>query len=199
MLGSIACCQGHSILIDKDISSYENLLKQHPELESSTSFYACDLSCFQQRVVLFDLISAQVDSIFCIVNNVSFTSNISMPGWTTSFMEQSYDTWVKVHDVNLHSTFHIIQALHGLLLVNSGSSIINISSIYGFLGPKWSLYEGTSMGNPAAYASSKGALLQFTRWLASTRLKSVLTPSPLVVSFVTNQLVLLIVIPLIPH
>jgi len=30
------------------------------------------------------------------------------------------------------------------------------------------LYEGTAMGNPAAYAASKGGLLQLTRWLATT-------------------------------
>jgi NAD(P)-dependent dehydrogenase (short-subunit alcohol dehydrogenase family) len=30
------------------------------------------------------------------------------------------------------------------------------------------LYEGTSLSNPAAYATSKGGLIQFTRWLAST-------------------------------
>ncbi|MBT5470444.1 MAG: SDR family oxidoreductase, partial [Nitrospina sp.] len=30
------------------------------------------------------------------------------------------------------------------------------------------LYEGTSMSNPAAYGVSKGGLIQFTRWLATT-------------------------------
>ena len=29
------------------------------------------------------------------------------------------------------------------------------------------LYEGTVMGNPAAYGASKGGLLQLTRWLAT--------------------------------
>ena len=29
------------------------------------------------------------------------------------------------------------------------------------------LYSGTDMGNPAAYAASKGAVAQLTRWLAT--------------------------------
>jgi NAD(P)-dependent dehydrogenase (short-subunit alcohol dehydrogenase family) len=29
------------------------------------------------------------------------------------------------------------------------------------------LYEATEMGNPAAYAASKGGLIQLTRWLAT--------------------------------
>jgi len=35
-------------------------------------------------------------------------------------------------------------------------------------GPDWNLYEGTSMGNPAAYGTAKGGLIQLTRWLATT-------------------------------
>jgi NAD(P)-dependent dehydrogenase (short-subunit alcohol dehydrogenase family) len=30
------------------------------------------------------------------------------------------------------------------------------------------LYEGTTMGNPAAYAGSKGGLIQLTKWLATS-------------------------------
>ena len=47
-------------------------------------------------------------------------------------------------------------------------NIINIFSIYGEYGPDWRLYEGTTMGNPAAYAASKGGLIQLTCWLAIT-------------------------------
>jgi NAD(P)-dependent dehydrogenase (short-subunit alcohol dehydrogenase family) len=35
------------------------------------------------------------------------------------------------------------------------------------VGPDMRLYEGTGMGSPAAYAASKGGLLQLTRWLAT--------------------------------
>jgi NAD(P)-dependent dehydrogenase (short-subunit alcohol dehydrogenase family) len=35
------------------------------------------------------------------------------------------------------------------------------------VGPDLSLYEETNLGNPAAYAATKGGLLQLTRWLAT--------------------------------
>ena len=44
---------------------------------------------------------------------------------------------------------------------------MNIGSIYGVVGPDMSLYDGTKMGNPAAYAVSKGGLIQLTRWLSA--------------------------------
>ena len=55
-----------------------------------------------------------------------------------------------------------------LLQKSDHASVINIGSIYGSYGPDWRLYESTEMGNPAAYSSSKGGLLQFTRWLATS-------------------------------
>jgi NAD(P)-dependent dehydrogenase (short-subunit alcohol dehydrogenase family) len=54
-----------------------------------------------------------------------------------------------------------------------GASIINISSIYGQLGPDWRLYEGTKIGNPAAYGASKGGIIQLTKWLSTTLAPSI--------------------------
>ena len=52
--------------------------------------------------------------------------------------------------------------------LNNYGKIVNVSSIYGMCGPDYSLYEGTKMGNPAAYAASKGGLIQLSRWMATT-------------------------------
>jgi NAD(P)-dependent dehydrogenase (short-subunit alcohol dehydrogenase family) len=58
--------------------------------------------------------------------------------------------------------------LSPLLKSSDNGCIVNIGSIYGTYGPDWSLYEGTKMSNPAAYAASKGGLIQLTHWLATT-------------------------------
>jgi NAD(P)-dependent dehydrogenase (short-subunit alcohol dehydrogenase family) len=55
-----------------------------------------------------------------------------------------------------------------MLKKSKAGSIINIASIYGAYAPDYSLYEGTSMGNPAGYSASKGGLIQLTRWLSTT-------------------------------
>jgi NAD(P)-dependent dehydrogenase (short-subunit alcohol dehydrogenase family) len=46
-------------------------------------------------------------------------------------------------------------------------NIVNIASIYGMLGPDFSIYEGTTMTMPAEYAAIKGAIISFTRYLAT--------------------------------
>jgi NAD(P)-dependent dehydrogenase (short-subunit alcohol dehydrogenase family) len=46
-------------------------------------------------------------------------------------------------------------------------SLINMSSIYGLIGPDFTVYEGTEMTMPAAYSAIKGGLNNLTRYLAS--------------------------------
>ena len=71
-------------------------------------------------------------------------------------------------EVNLTSAFHLSQSLYKILKKSKGANIINVASIYGELGPDWSIYNSTSIANPAAYSASKGGLIQLTRWLATT-------------------------------
>ena len=46
-------------------------------------------------------------------------------------------------------------------------SIVNIASIYGVVGNDFTVYDGTDMTSPAAYAAIKGGIINFTRYLAS--------------------------------
>lgn len=103
-----------------------------------------------------------------LVNNAAFVGTSDLQGWATSFAEQSAETWRRAIEVNLTAAFVLCQAAAPALAASGHGSIVNIGSIYGVAGPDWRLYEGTAMGNPAAYAASKGGLIQFTRWLSTT-------------------------------
>ncbi|MDG1144178.1 MAG: SDR family oxidoreductase [Burkholderiales bacterium] len=103
-----------------------------------------------------------------LVNNAAYVASNSLEGWATDFSKQDIGTWRRALEINLTSCMVICQSAASALAASGGGSIINIGSIYGSLGPDWSLYEGTSMGNPAAYAASKGGLIQLSRWLATT-------------------------------
>lgn len=102
-----------------------------------------------------------------LINCAAFVGTSTLDGWAVPFGDQNPDTWRAALEVNLTAPFVLIQSCADYLKASGHGSIINIASIYGVVGPDLSLYEGTSMGNPAAYAASKGGLLQFTRWLAT--------------------------------
>ncbi|MBN2703868.1 MAG: SDR family oxidoreductase [Pontiellaceae bacterium] len=102
-----------------------------------------------------------------LVNCAAFVGTSGLEGWVVPFEEQSSDTWRKALEVNLSSVFVLTQSATPYLKKSGRGNIINISSIYGVYGPDLRLYEGTAMGSPAAYAASKGGLIQFTRWCAT--------------------------------
>ena len=108
-----------------------------------------------------------------LINNAAFTGTAALQGWSVPFEQQSLETWRRAIEVNLTAVFDICKGLIPTMSNARGASIVNVASIYGELGPDWSLYEGTAMANPAAYAASKGGLLQLTRWLATTCAPSV--------------------------
>ena len=55
-----------------------------------------------------------------------------------------------------------------LMAINNGGSIVNIASIYGVIGGKPSIYEGTYVKPPPiGYSAAKGAIIAMTRALAT--------------------------------
>ncbi|OJY29720.1 MAG: short-chain dehydrogenase [Myxococcales bacterium 68-20] len=116
------------------------------------------------RVVAATL--AAFGRIDVIVNNAAFTGASGLPGYAVPFPEQSLEAWEAAIRVNLTCAFQLVQAAHEELAARRGS-VVNVGSIYGVVGPNMNLYAGTPMGNPAAYAATKGGLLQLTQYLAT--------------------------------
>lgn len=108
-----------------------------------------------------------------LVNNAALVGTSQLAGWAVPFAEQNAATWRMALEVNLTAPFVLTQACREALVASGHGSVVNIGSVYGMSAPVTSLYAGTSLGNPAAYAASKGGLLQLTRWLATVLAPSV--------------------------
>ena len=116
---------------------------------------------------------AALGGIDILVNNAALVGTSELTGWAVPFAEQGTAAWRRALDVNLTAPFVLTQACREALSASGRGSIINIGSIYGMVAPDMSLYAGTALGNPAAYAASKGGLLQLTRWLTTVLAPSV--------------------------
>ena len=157
------------VLVDREGSDFESLS------ENLTKYWGvnvqhriCDLEQQAQRRELMAWLKSCSQGLNILINNAAFVGTSELQGWGVPFEEQTLETWRRAMEVNLTAVFDLCQGLTPLLKVAKGANIINISSIYGMYAPDWSLYEGTSMSNPAAYGASKGGLIQFTKWLATT-------------------------------
>jgi NAD(P)-dependent dehydrogenase (short-subunit alcohol dehydrogenase family) len=102
-----------------------------------------------------------------LVNCAALVGTSELRGWAAPFLDQRSDAWRLALEVNLTAPFVLVQACAEALVASGHGSVVNIGSIYGMVGPDMRLYEDTAFGNPAAYAASKGGLLQLTRWLAT--------------------------------
>ena len=76
--------------------------------------------------------------------------------------------WETSAKVNSTGLFLACQIFSEPMQVQRSGSIINIASIYGMVGPDFSIYEGTNMTNLISYAFEKGGMISLTRYLASS-------------------------------
>ncbi len=115
-----------------------------------------------------DRVASQCGGIDVLVNCAAFVGTTALDGWAVPFAQQQSAAWRAAFEVNVTAAFELVQEALPWLERSGKGSVINVSSLYGIVGPDWRLYEGTAMGNPAAYGASKGALAQLTTWLATT-------------------------------
>ncbi len=157
------------VLVDRPGADFGGLAQELRDRWSVvTEVLECDLESDEQRAGMVEAIKADCRGLNILINNAAFVGASNLQGWTVPFEGQNLDTWRRAMEVNLTAAFHLCQGFAPELRAAKGGNIINIASIYGEYGPDWRLYEGTTMGNPAAYAASKGGLIQLTRWLATT-------------------------------
>lgn len=154
------------IVIDKDAVAGERFVAElHQKYPGDHSLILADFSRQDSFASIVAQVKANQNRIDFIVNNAAYYDDT--PGWGVPFEQEGYEAWMKVLQVNLLAPFFLVQACTSLLQQSDSAAVVNIGSIYGVVGPNHSLYSGTSMTNPAAYAASKGGLLQVTRWLST--------------------------------
>jgi NAD(P)-dependent dehydrogenase (short-subunit alcohol dehydrogenase family) len=72
-------------------------------------------------------------------------------------------------NVSLHlgGYFLVAQKFARFFRAQGQGNIVNMASVYGYLAPRFEIYEGTPMTMPVEYAVIKAGVLQLTRYLAT--------------------------------
>jgi NAD(P)-dependent dehydrogenase (short-subunit alcohol dehydrogenase family) len=157
------------ILIDRPGCDWGTIKKDiHDRWKCNVQLIECDLESEDQRQEMIESVKTSGRELNILINNAAFVGNSDLKGWAVPFENQSLDTWRRAIELNLTAVFHLCQSFAPDLKAAVDGNIVNIGSIYGEYGPDWRLYDDTTMANPAAYAVSKGGLIQLTRWLATT-------------------------------
>lgn len=161
---------GGSGLLGKSFIEYFNeqgAIAINLELNLSTNLSKgeihCDITNKDSLLCAINLIISKYHRIDGWVNNAYPRTE----DWGNSFENINYNSWMKNVDLQLNSTFLCCQLVLEIMKKQKSGSIVNMASIYGVVGPDFSIYSGTTMTMPAAYSAIKGGVVNFTRYLAS--------------------------------
>ena len=87
--------------------------------------------------------------------------------WSNKLEDLSFDSWRKNVDWHMNGYFISSKMVLDIMKQQGNGSLVNLSSIYGMVGPDFTVYEGTAMTMPAAYSAIKAGIINMDRYLAS--------------------------------
>tara|TARA_Y100000389_G_C17470866_1_gene530626 strand:- start:11842 stop:12675 length:834 start_codon:yes stop_codon:yes gene_type:complete len=115
--------------------------------------------------------SKNFGSIDILINHAHFKgdSKILKPHsqFFSSFENYPFDVWKKTIDVNLNGLFLMTKAVGAVMKKQKSGVIVNTASTYGLVSPNKSIYKNSGINSPIAYAVTKAAIINFTRYLAT--------------------------------
>lgn len=115
-------------------------------------------------------VESAIKSILMASGKIDVLINCAYPrtaDWGLKFEKVPYDSWKQNLNDHLGGYFLTCQKVAEQMKKDGGGSIINIGSIYGVVAPDFSIYEGTEMTMPAAYAAIKGGIIALTKYMAT--------------------------------
>lgn len=171
---------GSNILL-ADVN-YEGCVEKSREIENrySTEILPLQSDISDQRSVKEMVRKAlkRFGRIDILINNAAFTAKVGSKmsdDYFLSVEEFPLKLWEEAVSVNLTGVFLCCQEIGKQMVKQKGGVIINISSIYGLVGPDQRIYEGIKnpynpqkgMNTPLVYSATKGAILSLTRYLST--------------------------------
>lgn len=146
-----------------DIKEDREVLAQFREKSDRIYFYQADITNETSIEEALRKIIKDNACIDILVNN-AYPRN---KNYGRTFEKIQLSDWQENVQSHLGGYFNVTQQVARQMIVQRSGTIINIASIYGMVGPDFSIYEGTNMTMPAEYSAIKGGLINFTRYLAT--------------------------------
>jgi len=157
-----------SVLV-ADIDEKHFFSKMELENVANVQFIKCDVSNEVEVEAVF-VEANKAGGYSGVVNCIHFKGNTRVldikSDFFADYLNYPEEAWQLVHDVNLKGTFLINRCAVKFKPKDSKLSLVNVSSTYGLNSPNPSIYGDSGINSPIAYASSKSAIVNLTKYIA---------------------------------
>jgi NAD(P)-dependent dehydrogenase (short-subunit alcohol dehydrogenase family) len=156
------------ILIDIDSKKNKKLEQELREKfhTNPTSFHA-DITKSSQIKKVTKSVLQKYKKIDGLVNNAVFHPKTKAHNISKPFTKFPKELLEKSINVDLTGLFVMCQEIGTIMEKQKHGIIVNISSIYGIKGADQRIYGKSKLNSPPSYALTKGAIINFSRYLAA--------------------------------
>ena len=161
---SIVAQGGIAIIADID-EKYGRKVSKTIRIQSNSKniiFLKFDTTSKESIDNLIQEVHAKYGRIDALVNN-AYPRN---KNYGRCFFDVEYKDFIENLGVNLGGYFLSSQLFSSYFQKQKYGNIVNMSSIYGVITPKFDIYKGTNMTTPVEYIAIKSGLLQLTKYMA---------------------------------
>lgn len=148
------------VIASRNLNKCEEAAKDLRSKDLDVAAMPLDLSLKDSIVALKDKIINTYGKIDVLFNNAVAREGGSMKTMTA-------EEWEKTMKINSTALFLSSKIFIEEMIKRKAGNVINISSIYGIVGPDFSIYGNTGMTSPANYSFAKGGMIAFTKYLAT--------------------------------
>ncbi len=129
----------------------------------------CDVGAENDVRQVFEAAMQRFGRVDVVVNNAAATGEHLMRAGDVfaPFEDYPLAVWEQVLRTNLTGVFLVAREGGRCMLQGGGGSLIQISSIYGIVGPDHRIYEGMPFASFPGYSASKAGVHGLTLWLAT--------------------------------
>ncbi len=140
-----------------------DILAEELKTKSQLDFVKLDITSKKSLEECIRYLADKYGKIDALVNN-AYPRNKS---YGKDFLDIEYEEFSENLNMNLGGYVIASQQFSKYFLTQGFGNIINISSIYGVVAPRFEIYKNTKMaGVPIEYAAIKSALIHLTKYLA---------------------------------
>ncbi|HQP98611.1 MAG TPA: SDR family oxidoreductase [bacterium] len=146
-------------IASRNIDSLEEQATRMRQDGHDVTAHTLDQGSEESIRMLLDFVLEQAGRVDILINNSVLRP---MSDWSSPA-----EDFARSMEVNATGIFMMTRAFGEQMAKQNGGSIINIASIYGMIGPDFTLYEGLGWGTPPDYYFHKGGMIQLTKFAAS--------------------------------